>query len=195
VYQTFMQANTGFAHMVLHVRVTRSDPEISRQVREAVQALDRVVPVFDVHTLAEEIDGALVRERLVATLSSFFGVVALTLVCVGLYGLLAFSVSRRTAEIGVRVALGATQADVRWMVARQALAIVGAGLLIGIPTAWIVARLASHQLNALLFELTPTDPLAIVIATAVLVCVAIPAGLVPAHRAARIDPVVALRAE
>jgi predicted permease len=160
VYQTFMQAHTGFAHMVLHVRVTRPDSEISRQVREAVQALDPVVPIFDVHTLAEEIDGALVRERLVATLSSFFGVVALTLVCVGLYGLLAFSVSRRTAEIGVRVALGATQADVRWMVARQALAIVGAGLLIGIPTAWIVARLASQQLNALLFELTPTRELA-----------------------------------
>jgi predicted permease len=195
VYQTFLQANTGFAQMVLHVRVARRDPEIARQIREIVQALDRVVPMFDVHTLADEIDGALVRERLVATLSSLFGAVALTLVCVGLYGLLAFSVSRRTAEIGVRVALGASRADVRWMITRQALAIVVAGLVIGIPTSWIVARVATQQLNALLFNLTPTDPTAMLVATAVLVCGAIPAGLIPAHRAARIDPVVALRAE
>jgi predicted permease len=195
VYQTFMQANTGFAQMVLHVRVSGPTSEIARQVREAVQALDRVVPMFDVHTLADEIDGALVRERLVATLSSLFGAVALTLVCVGLYGLLAFAVSRRTAEIGVRVALGATQSDVGWLIARQALIIVSAGLAVGIPAAWLVSRLADRQLNGLLFKLAPTDPLNVLLATVVLVLVAMSAGLIPARRAARIDPVVALRIE
>ena len=193
VYQTFMQANTGFAQMVLHVRVSRPASEVARQLREAVQALDRVVPLFDVHTLADEIDGALVRERLVATLSSVFGLIALTLVCVGLYGLLAFAVSRRTAEIGVRVALGATQSDVWWLILRHALIIVCAGLAVGIPAAWLASRVAAQQLAGLLYKLAPTDPLTLVLATVVLALVAMSAGLIPARRAARIDPVVALR--
>ena len=195
VYQPFMHANTGFAQMVLHVRVAQPNAEITRQVREAVQALDRVVPLFDIQTLAQEIDGALVRERLVATLSSVFGVVALTLVCVGLYGLLAFSVSRRTAEIGVRVALGATQSAVRWMIARQALTVVITGLAVGIPAAWIAGRFASRQLAGLLFQTVPSDAMTMIGASVVLVLVAMCAGLVPAHRASRIDPVVALRVE
>ena len=195
VYQTFMQANTGFAQMVLHVRVARPDRDTTRQIRESVQALDTVAPMFDVHTLAEEIDGALVRERLVATLSTIFSVVALALVCVGLYGLLAFSVSRRTPEIGVRIALGATPADVRWMVARQALTVVFAGLAMGAPVAWIAARLGSRQLTSLLFDLSPTDPPTVIAASVTLVIVAACAGLIPAHRASRIDPVVALRTE
>jgi predicted permease len=193
VYQTFMQANTGLAQMVLHVRIAHADPEIARKVRATVQALDRVVPMFDVHTLAEEIDAALVRERLVATLSSAFGAVAVTLVCVGLYGLLAFSVSRRTAEIGIRVALGATRSDVRWMVTRQALVVVLTGLAIGVPLAWIAGAFASQQLSGLLFGLSPNDPITLVGATATLVIVATCAGLVPAHRASHIDPVLALR--
>ncbi|MGB2712600.1 MAG: ABC transporter permease [Vicinamibacterales bacterium] len=195
VYQTFMQANTGFAQMVLHVRVTRPDPEITRQVRETVQSLDSVVPMFDIHSLAEEIDAALVRERLVATLSSVFGLVALTLVCVGLYGLLAFTVCRRTPEIGVRVALGATRSDVRWMIARQALTIVCAGLAVGLLAAWIAGRLASRQLAGLLFELRPTDATTMLAASILLMLVAMCAGFLPAHRASRIDPVVALRTE
>jgi ABC-type antimicrobial peptide transport system permease subunit len=160
-----------------------------------VQALDSVVPMADVHTLAEEIDGALVRERLVAALSSAFGAVALTLVCVGLYGLLAFSISRRTAEIGVRVALGATRSAVRWLIARQALTVVFTGLAAGVPTAWIVGSLASRHLAGLLFEVSPTDPVTLAGATVTLVVVATCAGLVPAQRASRIDPVIALRHE
>ncbi len=195
VYQTFLQANTGFGNMVLHVRATRVGADAIRRIREAVQTVDPVVPLFDIHTLADEVDGVLMRERLVATLSGVFGLMALALMCIGLYGLLAFNVSRRTTEIGIRVALGAAPAAVRWMIARQALGVVVAGLAIGVPAAMIVGRLASQQIASLLFELTPTDPITIASATGVLALVGMCAAWLPARRAARIDPILALRSE
>jgi len=164
-------------------------------VNAAVQAIDREVPMAPVHTLSDEVDAALVRERLVATLASIFGVVALTLICIGLYGLMAFTVARRTSEIGIRVALGASRSDVRRLVAGQALRIVLAGLAIGVPAAWIAGRLASRQLSSLLHQVTSTDPIAIVLAIVLLVAVGLTAAIVPARRAARIDPIVALRVE
>jgi ABC-type antimicrobial peptide transport system permease subunit len=141
------------------------------------------------------VDATLVRERLVATLSGVFGMVALTLIGIGLYGLMAFSVSRRTAEIGIRVALGARQMDVRWMIVRHALTVVLTGILIGVPTAWIAGRLAARHIAGLLFEITPSDPITIAFAAGVLLLVAVCAGVVPAQRAARIDPITALRTE
>jgi predicted permease len=194
VYETFMQANTGFGHMVLHVR-TSEGADLAPRVRDAVQAIDSAVPMFDIHTLADELDAALVRERLVAALSGGFGLVALGLVSVGLYALLAFSVSRRTAEIGIRVALGATRDDVLWLVGRQGLTIVLLGLAAGVPAAWIATRLAARQLDTLLYQQTSNDPLAMTAAIVVLLLVAVCAGLLPARRAARIDPIVALRTE
>jgi predicted permease len=195
IYQTFLQATTGFGQMVLHVKVTTGASGVARQVREAVQAIDKDVPMFELHTLADEIDAALVRERLIATLSGVFGIVALTLVGIGLYGLMAFSVSRRTAEIGIRVALGARRADVRWMIVRQALTVVFAGIVIGVPAAWVVGRLAARHVAGIFFQVTPSDPLTIAASTLVLLLVAICAGVVPAQRASRIDPIVALRSE
>jgi predicted permease len=195
VYQTFLQANTGFGQMVLHVRASRDSTDIVRPITDLVRNIERDVPLSEVHTLGDEVSAALARERLVAALASIFGLVALTLICVGLYGLMAFSVSRRTPEFGVRIALGASRSSVRWLVGRQAIGIVLAGLVIGIPAAWIAGRLAARQLATLLYEVTTTDPLTIVVAAAILVGVAICAGLLPAERAARIDPVVALRNE
>jgi ABC-type antimicrobial peptide transport system permease subunit len=136
-----------------------------------------------------------VRERLIATLSSFFGAVALILVCVGLYGLMSFTVARRTAEIGIRVALGAVRADVTWMIMRQTLMLVALGTAAGLPVAWSIARVAAHQMSGILFQLTSTDPLTIAVATGLLIVVAMGAGWLPARRAARIDPMVALRSE
>ncbi len=195
VYQTFLQASTGFGQMVLHVRASRSSAEIVPPVLAAVQAIERDVPMATVHTVADEVDAALVRERLVATLSGVFGLVALALICIGLYGLMAFTVSRRTAEIGIRMALGASRSRVRWLVTRQALTIVLAGLAIGVPVAWVTGRLAARQLSSLLYEVTATDPIAIAAAIGVLVLVAMGAASLPARRAARIDPAMALRSE
>ena len=195
VYQTYLQANTGFGAMVLHVRATRDSAEIIRAVTDLVRPIEREVPMANVHTLADEVNAALARERLLAALAGIFGLVALSLVSVGLYGLMAFSVSRRTSEIGIRIALGATRANVRWLVGRQALGIVLAGLAIGIPAAWIAGLLASRQLSSLLYKVTSTDPATMVLAAVLLVVVALCAGLLPARRAVRIDPAVALRNE
>ena len=195
VYQPFLQASTGFGQMVLHVNVAGDPGSLVRQVSDAVQAIDREVPMFPVTTLEEEIAATLVRERLVATLSSGFGLVVITLVGIGLYGLMAFTVSRRTAEIGIRIALGARSGDVGWMVVRQAMAVVTAGVALGLPAAWIAGRLASGQISGMLFEITPADPLVLGAPVAILLLVALCAGLLPARRASRIDPMTALRSE
>jgi putative ABC transport system permease protein len=195
LYQTFRQTRTGRGQMVLHVRVAGETGAVAVRVREAVQRVDRDVPTFELHTLADEVDATLVRERLVATLAGFFGIVALVLVSVGLYGLVSFSVSRRTAEIGVRVALGARRFDVAWMIARQTLSLLVIGLIVGVPVAWALARVASQQISTLLFGLSPSDPLTIAASIGVLAIVAMGAGWLPARRAARIDPVSALRTE
>jgi ABC-type antimicrobial peptide transport system permease subunit len=195
VYQTFLQASTGFGGMTLHVRMSDVNEATVRQIRAAVQAVQPEVPMFQMHSLAEEVDAALVRERLVATLSGVFGVVALVLICVGLYGLMAFNVARRTPEIGVRLALGATPSTIRGLVAGQAVRVLLIGLAIGVPAAAIVGRLASRQLSPLLFGLTPADPVSFVAAAALLALVAFAASVVPAQRASRVDPIVALRHE
>ena len=188
VYLTFAQANTGFGQMVLHVRASRAGADIIKPVTDLVRTIGRDVPMATVRTFADEVNTALVRERLVATLSSIFGLVALALISVGLYGLMAFTVSRRTTEIGVRVALGATRSDVRRLIGRQALAIVLVGLAIGVPAAWVAGRLTSRQISSLLYEVTTTDPLTLIVAGGMLVLVAMGAGLLPAWRATRIDP-------
>src|SRR4029453_18403114 len=171
VYQTFLQANTGFGQMVLHVRAARDSDDIMRPIIAAVQEIARDVPMTPVRTLAAEVDAALVRERLVATLSSIFGLVALALICIGLYGLMAFTVARRTSEIGIRMALGATRSDVRWLVGRDAFAIVLARFAVRLPAPWTPGRLASRVPSPLLYEVTNTDPITIAVAIGVLVLV------------------------
>ena len=191
LYQTFLQTRTGRGQMVLHVRVTGNAGRVIPLIREAVQNIDKDVPTFEIYSFAERLDAAFVRERLVATLSGFFGAVALTLVCVGLYGLMSFTVARRTG-IGVRMALSAARSGVAWLVARQT-ALVLIGIAVGLPAP--AARPPDLEPIAMLFELTPSDPVTIVAATGVLILVAMGAGWLPARRAARIDPIVALRNE
>src|SRR4051812_45747416 len=195
VYQTFLQTRTGRGQMALYVRTAANAGAVIPLVRQAVQDIDRNLPLFEIRTLTEEMRTVLIQEELIAMLSTVFGALALLLASVGLYGLLAFSVVQRRAEMGLRMALGATRVDVIRTVMRDALAVVAAGALIGVPAAVLIGRLASHQIAGLLFGLEPTDPLTIGAATMVLALIAAAAGYLPARRASRVDPMVALRTE
>jgi predicted permease len=195
IFLPFLQTSTGRGQMVLHVRITGNRGEVIQRIREEVARVDPTVPMFDVHTLEEEMSAALVQQRLIGLLSGLFGALALLLACVGLYGLLSCGLVQRTTEIGVRMALGARRGDVLWMVVREALILVGIGIAVGVPVALAVTRLASSQISGLLFGLEATDPITVAGAALVLTAVATFAAYWPARRASRVDPMVALRAE
>jgi predicted permease len=195
IYSTFLQTGTGRGQMVLHARVMGNAGAVIQRIREGVVAVDPTVPMFDVHTLNEEMNAALVQQRMVALLSSLFGSLALVLASVGLYGLLAFSLVQRTSEIGLRMALGARRGSIAWLVVREALVLAGLGIAVGVPAALVAARLASSQIAGLLFGLDAADPATMAAASLVLVTVAVLAAWLPARRASRVDPIVALRAE
>jgi ABC-type antimicrobial peptide transport system permease subunit len=141
--------------------------------------------------MREQVSNSFRQDGLIARLMSFFGVLALLLSCIGLYGVMANSVVRRTSEIGIRMALGAQRANILWMVLRDTLWLIVTGLIVGIPLSIFAARFVSNQL----FGLNPTDPLSLIAAAAFLAVVAILAGYLPARRASRVDPLVALRDE
>lgn len=168
----------------------RSGASLVDEVRQAVASVDNV-PIFLVKTLQAQTEDSFLRERLLATISSFFGGVALLLACLGLYGLMAYAVARRTAEIGIRMALGARLREIIWLVLRETLWLVLAGIGLGVPLAiWI-----SRNAKALLFGVTAADPVIMAVSVAALIGVAVLAGYLPARRASRIDPMVALRYE
>jgi predicted permease len=161
------------------------------QVREAMREVARDLPVDEVVSLSEYIGRSLVQQKLVARLAAFFGLLALLLACIGLYGVLSYTVTRRTSEIGIRMALGAQRGHVLWRVLREALTLVLIGVGIGLLASLGATRMAS----ALLFGLKPNDPLTVTSAALLLIAVAALAGYLPARRAARVDPMVALRSE
>jgi ABC-type antimicrobial peptide transport system permease subunit len=164
---------------------------LPRESRREVASVDPNLPVFGVRTLVTQSEESLMTERLLATLSSFFGALALLLACVGLYGLMAYTVARRTAEIGIRLALGARRGHILWLVLREALWLALAGIAAGVPLALWAARYAKSAL----FGVSTADPLTIAVTVALLLGVAALAGYVPARRAIGVDPVVALRYE
>ena len=161
------------------------------EVRREVASVDRNLPVFRVKTLREQTQESLLRERLLALLSSFFGGLALLLACLGLYGLMAYAVLRRTAEIGIRMAVGARRGHVLWLVLRETFGLALCGIAIGIPLAAWAARYA----KSLMFGVTSADPRAIALSAGALLTVAALAGYLPARRAVRVDPTTALRCE
>jgi len=169
----------------------RSGSGLVDEVRQAVASVDRYLPIFRVKTLRAQTEDSFLRERLLATISSFFGGLALLLACLGLYGLMAYAVARRTAEIGIRMALGARSKEVVWLILRQTLLLVLCGIASGVPLAIWFARYT----KSLLFGIAPADPLVIAAATLLLMGSAVLAAFLPARRASRIDPMVALRYE
>jgi predicted permease len=189
LYRALFQSPPGFD--VSYELRYRSDVALLDQARRVVAEVDRNLPVYRARTLRAQTEQSLIRERLLALLSCFFGGLALLIACLGLYGLMAYSVSRRTAEIGIRIALGARQGHVMWLVLRETLWLALTGIVAGIPLALWAVRYA----KSLLFGVEAADPVAIAMTAAVLLAISLVAGFVPGQRAVRVDPMTALRYE
>jgi predicted permease len=175
----------------VEVRTAESLPAITASVRQALADVSKDLMLRRVLSLSDQVDQSLAAERLIMRLCSFFGALALLLACVGLYGVMAYSVTQRTGEIGIRMALGATEHSILWLVLRETTRVVVVGVMVGVPLAFASTRLVS----AFLFGLTATDPQTIALATLVLLTAAGVAAYLPARRAASVDPIVALRYE
>jgi predicted permease len=188
VFFPYLEQNNPTA-FTAYVRTSRDAESMFRQIRMTLQQLDPNLPISGTRTLDHQISLSLRNERLVATMSSVFGVLATLLAVVGLYGVMAYTVSRRTREIGIRMALGARMSNIGWLVIREVLTIVAIGIAIGLPAAWWFGRYLTSQL----YEVQPMDPIAIGTAVLTLGAIALLAGLVPSVRAARVSPTIALR--
>jgi ABC-type antimicrobial peptide transport system permease subunit len=191
MYRPSSTAATAGFNVNFAIRAAVDSRRLAGAIREAAAAIDPSVPVVEIKTQTALIDHLLLVDRLLSILSSAFSVVAVILSAIGLIGLLAYAVARRTGEIGIRMALGASQRDVVHLVLKDSLWLVGAGILAGLPGAFLVGRLLKHTL----FNLRPTDPATAGLSLTILAMVAVTATWLPASRAARIDPMMAIREE
>lgn len=191
MYQLY-QALPAAARSVMVVVRTAGDPStMIEPVRAAMRQVDAEVPITGVTTQTDQVEGRVAQERLFALAYSLFGGLALLLACIGLFGLMSYSVSRRTHEIGIRMALGAQRAGVVGMVLRESMVMVAIGVVLGVAASVAAGRLVA----TVLFGLSPTDGWTMGGAIAVMVAVSLAAGYLPARRAARVDPMAALRYE
>jgi predicted permease len=190
VYTPYMQ-EPEIGPVTFYLRSRGAAAELAPSTRAVVRRIDPTLPIFNMKTMPRTIDDLLFVERLVAALSVAFGALATLLAAIGLYGVMSYAVARRTREIGIRMALGAEQTTVVWMVLREVGAMVAAGVLLGLPLAVALSRIVQAQL----YGLSPHDPLALAGAVGALTAVALVAGLLPARRATRVDPMLALRSE
>jgi len=179
----------GDTQMVFVVRTLAPPQSLASAVRLGVASVDAHLPIAEMRTEREQIDQSLGAERLFAALVTAFGIIALVLAAIGIYGIMAFAVSRRTSEIGVRLALGAQRGDVQWLVLRQSLMMALLGILVGVPAALELSSLAGK----LLYGVKSNDPVSIAGAVVLMAAVAALAAWIPARRASRVDPMVALR--
>jgi predicted permease len=189
VYVGYRQAGAGA--VTFAIKTTGEPLALVPRAREIVRSVDPNLPLTGIRTQEGQIQLALTRERLMAALATVLGIVAVFLAGIGLYGMLAYSVSRRVPEIGIRLALGAEPRAVRWMVIKSALLLACVGVAIGITA----ARAGTSVVQSLLFGLSPSDPLTFLGAAVAMLGVAFAAAAIPAWRAARVDPMIALRAE
>jgi predicted permease len=190
VFVPFLEADFP-ASVAFYVRTSVDSKTVFASLRRKIAELDPAMPVYGMKTLEHQLDETLGTERLIATLSAAFGALATLLAAMGIYGVMAFVVSRRTKEIGLRMALGAQRGEVVWMVVREALLPLAAGIAIGVPAAYWASRYVASQL----FGVKPTDLATVGAAVAILAATAIGASLLPARRASTIDPMQALRYE
>jgi ABC-type antimicrobial peptide transport system permease subunit len=177
--------------MTFYARTALPAAQLGPALRREVRKVDPNLPVFDMKTMAVQVGESLFTERMVAILSAFFGLLATVLAAVGLYGVMAYTVTRRTKEIGIRVAVGAGHREVLWLVMREVCLLAVTGIGIGAPAAFALSKLIRSQL----FGIEPNDPLTLALAISGLCLIALLAGFIPAARAARVDPISALRYE
>ncbi len=189
-YKPFSQAS-DVRDMTFEIKTAASEASIVKSVREVVRSIDKDLPIFDIRTQTEQIDATLSRERIFAALTSGFGLLALVLAAVGIYGIMAYGVARRTSEIGVRMALGAQRRQVLTMILRESALLAAAGVAIGIGAAVGITR----YIASMLYGLRPSDPLSFAGAVVLLLAIAMLAGWWPARKASRLDPMAALRHE
>jgi predicted permease len=187
---TYIPAANG-GSTVFELRVAKDPASIIPAVRSLVSQVDGNLPISNLVTESESIDQLLFQERLIARLSSFFGVLALALASIGLYGLLSYEVTRRTREIGIRMALGAGRRNMLRIVVKQGLALAVTGLILGIAASFGMTR----YMGSILYAVHPGDPVTLIAVTAILLFVAFVACFIPARRATNVDPMVALRYE
>ena len=162
----------------------------TKQIEAGATSIDPQLSL-ECELLSDQVNDALHQAQMIAALATGFSVLALVLACIGMYGVMAYSVAGRTIEIGVRIALGARRSNVVQMVLRESLWLVGVGLVAGIPSALV----AAHFVRTMLFDVRPSDPLSMVVTTLIIIATTILAAYRPAARAARIDPARALRSE
>jgi ABC-type antimicrobial peptide transport system permease subunit len=187
MYVPYLQSRPGGA--VIEVRTAGDPASVRSGVREAVRQIDPHLPMTDVSTQLEQVEGRFLQEKLFARAYALFGALALLLAAIGLFGLMSYNVSRRTNEIGIRMALGAQRAHVLRLVMVESMILVIVGVVIGVA----VALGASRFVATLLYGLAGTDAMTIVAAIGVMGLVSALAGFLPARRASRVDPMVALR--
>jgi predicted permease len=191
VHRQVFWPNYGNGTAVYYVRTEAGSTTTYNQIRNEVRQLDSSMPVYGMKTVESQLDETLTTDRLIAMLSAGFGLLATLLASVGLYGVMAFVVARRRKELGIRLALGAQPGFVIWLVMREVLVLLAIGLMIGVPAALALGRYVASQL----YGIEPQDPAIALITVALLSVVSAAAGLIPAHRASRIDPILALRTE
>jgi predicted permease len=177
--------------VTFEVRAAGDDAAVISAVRQVIHETNAGLTTPQFLTIPALIDAYLVRDKLTARLSTFFGIVAMVLACIGLYGVLSYNVTRRTGEMGVRMALGAQRSGILQLVIRDALVVTAIGILVGLGAAWAATRV----LGSMLFGLSPRDPVTMIGAAVVLIAVAALAAFIPAWRASRVDPMTALRYE
>ena len=177
--------------LTIHVRSATEPQALLAALRRETQSLDRRLPLYNLKTLAEQRDGSLYTERLAAALLTLFGLVALSLAAIGLYGVMSYGVTQRTREIGIRMALGAQGSDVLKLVIKQGLLLAIIGIALGLIAAFAFTRV----MKSMLYEVSATDPLTFGVIALGLLTVALLACRIPARRATQVDPLIALRCE
>jgi predicted permease len=193
IYQPYLQVQRSFflSHMTFVVRTAESPQNVAADMRAVLQDVDRSQPVQSIDSMTDLISTTTAEPLFQARLISIFSMLALLLSAIGIYGVLAYSMTERTREIGIRMALGAEKSDIAHMILKRSLLLVAAGVALGIASALAVTRV----LAKFLFDVKPADPLTFLVVVLLLVAVALLAGLLPARRATRVDPLVALRWE